>query len=222
MDIPAWPKYALRITFGVIWMIDAVLKWLPGFRSSYMSSIMGAGMGASLEDCMVERFSSPLPSVSAFFALNRLGYGARPGEVTEFARHGFRIWLDEQLKPPPGDGPETAQALENAQLRIKYAAGDPAKNQNWEAIDEMQPLGTLAQPIDALWPTVAERDKHDGAERRRPLLEVISATLIRAVHSQYPLREVMCNFWHDHFNVDAWGSEQVAVRSRRNSSKLPR
>jgi uncharacterized protein (DUF1800 family) len=155
--------------------------------------------------------SNVLPSVSAFFALNRLGYGARPGEVTEFARHGFRIWLDEQLKPPPGDDPETAQALENAQLRIKYAAGDPAKNQNWEAIDEMQPLGTLAQPIDALWPTVAERDKHDGAERRRPLLEVISATLIRAVHSQYPLREVMCNFWHDHFNVDAWGSEQVAV-----------
>ena len=45
MSIPAWPKYALRITFGAIWMIDAVLKWLPGFRSSYMSSIKGAGMG---------------------------------------------------------------------------------------------------------------------------------------------------------------------------------
>jgi nitrite reductase (NO-forming) len=44
-SIPAWPKYALRITFGVIWGIDAVLKWLPGFRSSYMSSIKGAGMG---------------------------------------------------------------------------------------------------------------------------------------------------------------------------------
>ena len=155
--------------------------------------------------------SSVLPSVNAFFALNRLGYGARPGEAAEFARHDFRIWLEEQLNPPPGDDPETVQALENAQLRIKYAAGDPAKNQNWEAIDEMQLLGTLAQPIDVLWPTVAERDKHDGAERRRPLLEVISATLIRAVHSQYPLREVMCNFWHDHFNVDAWGSEQVAV-----------
>src|ERR1700683_4317503 len=42
---PAWPKYALRITFGGIWLIDAVLKWLPGFRSSYMSSITGAGMG---------------------------------------------------------------------------------------------------------------------------------------------------------------------------------
>jgi uncharacterized membrane protein YphA (DoxX/SURF4 family) len=42
---PAWPKYALRFTFGGIWLIDAVLKWLPGFRSGYMSSISGAGMG---------------------------------------------------------------------------------------------------------------------------------------------------------------------------------
>jgi len=38
---PAWPKDALRVTFGLIWLIDAILKWLPGFRSGYMSVIMG-------------------------------------------------------------------------------------------------------------------------------------------------------------------------------------
>jgi uncharacterized protein (DUF1800 family) len=43
------------------------------------------------------------------------------------------------------------------------------------------------------------------------LNEVISATLIRWTHSAYPLREVMTQFWHDHFNVDAWDQEQVAV-----------
>ena len=40
---PAWPKDALRITFGVIWAIDATLKWLPGFRSGYLDAIKGAG-----------------------------------------------------------------------------------------------------------------------------------------------------------------------------------
>ncbi len=40
-----WPKDALRITFGVIWLIDATLKWLPGFRASYMSVIMGEAQG---------------------------------------------------------------------------------------------------------------------------------------------------------------------------------
>jgi len=42
---PAWPKDALRISFGVIWLIDAVLKWLPGFRANYMDAIMGQAQG---------------------------------------------------------------------------------------------------------------------------------------------------------------------------------
>ena len=36
-----WPKDALRIGFGIIWLVDAVLKWLPGFRAGYMDTIMG-------------------------------------------------------------------------------------------------------------------------------------------------------------------------------------
>jgi uncharacterized membrane protein YphA (DoxX/SURF4 family) len=42
---PAWPKDALRVSFGIIWLIDAVLKWLPGFRSGYMGAIMGEAQG---------------------------------------------------------------------------------------------------------------------------------------------------------------------------------
>ncbi len=40
-----WPKDVLRITFGVIWLIDATLKWLPGFRATYMSVIMAEAQG---------------------------------------------------------------------------------------------------------------------------------------------------------------------------------
>jgi uncharacterized membrane protein YphA (DoxX/SURF4 family) len=44
-DRPLRPKDVLRITFGAIWLVDATLKWLPGFRSDYMSTIMGQGEG---------------------------------------------------------------------------------------------------------------------------------------------------------------------------------
>jgi uncharacterized membrane protein YphA (DoxX/SURF4 family) len=44
-SVPSWPKYALRFTFGIIWLIDAVLKWLPGFRSGYMGMITGVAKG---------------------------------------------------------------------------------------------------------------------------------------------------------------------------------
>ena len=40
-ECAAWPKDALRIGFGIIWLIDATLKWLPGFRTGYMDTIMG-------------------------------------------------------------------------------------------------------------------------------------------------------------------------------------
>jgi uncharacterized membrane protein YphA (DoxX/SURF4 family) len=43
--VSAWPKDAVRIAFGVIWVIDAVLKWLPGFRSAYMGNTMGTAEG---------------------------------------------------------------------------------------------------------------------------------------------------------------------------------
>jgi hypothetical protein len=42
---PPWPKDALRVSFGIIWLIDATLKWLPGFRSNYMGAIMGEAQG---------------------------------------------------------------------------------------------------------------------------------------------------------------------------------
>lgn len=43
--VSPWPMCALRVVFGLIWAVDAVLKWLPGFRASYMSTIMGIAQG---------------------------------------------------------------------------------------------------------------------------------------------------------------------------------
>jgi uncharacterized protein (DUF1800 family) len=158
--------------------------------------------------------AKPQPSTDpgfAAFVLGRLGFGARFGDVDQLSALGYRRWLDLQLAPPPSDDPATAARLAKATLHIKYNAGDPEKKQDWAAVDEMRPLVTLSQPIDQLWPLLAERDKHDGSERRRPLLETISASLIRASYSEYPLRELMVEFWHDHFNVNAWDQEQVAL-----------
>ena len=36
---------AFRTLFGVIWTIDAVMKWLPGFRKEFVMMIMGAAQG---------------------------------------------------------------------------------------------------------------------------------------------------------------------------------
>ena len=140
--------------------------------------------------------------------LARLGHGAGPGEIDAFRAMGYGTWLDDQLTPPPGDDPAVAAKLARLTFRIKYAEG---KDKVYPAVDELRPLATLNQPIEAIWPTVADRDKHDGQERRRPLMEVMAATVVRAADAHHQLREVLVGFWHDHFNVDAWDQEQVMV-----------
>lgn len=141
------------------------------------------------------------------FALHRLGYGPRPLDFNIFAQLGFDGWLDQQLSPPIGDDAETARRLAATTLKIHYTPKAMGT-----AVDELRPLTAIASPIETIWPLLFDRDKPvDGNERNRLRDEVVAATLLRAVHSPYQIREMMVQFWHDHFNVDAYGSEQVSV-----------
>jgi uncharacterized protein (DUF1800 family) len=142
----------------------------------------------------------------AFHVLGRAGFGASPGTLQDLEADGFPAWVESQLAPRPGLDTAADERLRAARLRIKYPAGD-----GWAAADEARPLATLDAPISTLWHLVDHKNPMHAAERRRPRDEVIAATVLRAVHSRWQLREVMCGFWHDHFNVDAAGSEAIGV-----------
>jgi uncharacterized protein (DUF1800 family) len=147
----------------------------------------------------------PLAPDAVISALGRAGYGARPEDIAPVAR-GFPAWVEEQLAPREDQDQAVHERLEKLTLRVHYPA-----NPKWPAVDELRPLGYLDKPIDSAWPLIEKRQEMDGAERRRPREEVMAATILRAVHSRWQLREVLVSFWHDHFNVDAWGSEEVSV-----------
>jgi uncharacterized membrane protein YphA (DoxX/SURF4 family) len=40
-----WTGTSVRLLFGVIWAIDAYLKWLPGYRHSYISNLKQTAQG---------------------------------------------------------------------------------------------------------------------------------------------------------------------------------
>lgn len=142
----------------------------------------------------------------AVSALGRAGYGARPDDVAEVVRRGWPAWVNAQLAPREADDRGVHERLQSLMLRFRHGAGP-----KWPAADEMRPLTFLDKPIDAAWPLIVQRQDMDGAERRRPRDEVTAATILRAAHSRWQLREVLVNFWHDHFNVDAYGSDEVSV-----------
>lgn len=141
-------------------------------------------------------------------ALSRAGHGPLPGEATEVARHGFPAWVEQQLRPRDDDDSALEARLTEARLRIRYGA---APDGAWSAMDEWRPLGLLNLSMEELWRLSDGKTKRNGAERHRPREEAIAATLLRAVHSRWQLREVMAGFWHDHFNVDFFQSDALAV-----------
>ena len=81
---------------------------------------------------------------------------------------------------------------------------------DWEAIDDgavenrLAAAGytTLGKPLTRLWSEHMLGDPEHSV-RMRPAWEVQRAAFVRAAHSRRQLREVVVNFWHDHFNVTA-------------------
>lgn len=144
--------------------------------------------------------------------LNRLTFGASQACLAEFATLGPEAWLDRQLSLPVSD-PALEDRLSRARLRIAYPAGTDENGASWPAVDEMRPLSALQADPAALLPLIDWTPGRgmDFTERLRPAAEVIAAALIRAVHAEAQLREVMTQFWHDHFNVNAMKDEYTAA-----------
>ena len=151
----------------------------------------------------------PLPAVAATpsaLHLNRLTFGATPEEEFD----DLAVWLEDQLtRPATDEGLE--RRLAAARLRIAYDAGKDENGHSWPATNQLRPLTALnADPADLLH-CIDWDQGMDYGERARPAQEVIAAAMIRAVHAPAQLREVMTQFWHDHFSVNVQKDEFCAA-----------
>jgi uncharacterized protein (DUF1800 family) len=142
--------------------------------------------------------------------LNRLTFGATQGDRDALAQTGRDAWLTAQLAMPASD-PDLDRRLAAARLQIAYEAGDDGEHGSWPAMDEMRPLLALRADPAGLVDLLNFDIAMDYTERERPAHEVIAASLIRAVHAKAQLREVMTQFWHNHFHVNALKDETTAV-----------
>lgn len=160
---------------------------------------------------MIEVTMLPVQPSFERLALNRATFGARAADEAYVQQIGWAAWVADQLSPPAGDDPDLAGLIANATLNIKYSAKEN-KFGGWEALNEDRPLTALtAEPLD-LWNIYKQQNKTlPGKEVSRIAEEVVVATWMRATHSAYQVREVMVDFWHNHFNVAA--KEAATVRA---------
>lgn len=117
----------------------------------------------------------PAPTPSlAAHVANRLMYGPKPGDVAAIEAQGVDAWIQEQLNPDSSESPEFTSAA--GQL----------------------PLETLFESTTQLW------DRREYSDSIRPANQVRHLTLTRMLHSKWQLKEVIVEFWRDHFNVYAY------------------
>jgi uncharacterized protein (DUF1800 family) len=154
--------------------------------------------------------TSPPPEV---IALGRLAFGPTPAELRRLRDVGVRAWLDEQLKPDDSADVDCTKRIKSARLHIEYEGGKDEQGHTWKGKKENRPLRALDAPLGELWKLSRDDERPDIYEEKiRPLQEVRAAAWIRAVYSKWQLREVLVDFWHNHFNVNAGvDDERVAI-----------
>ena len=195
--------FAGDLAFAEPWRLREIMLNRRQFHLSLLGSLAATALAAPRG---LVAGTAPAPDRW----LNRLSFGATGPERDRFLHLGLTGWLDDQLSRPPADTGITAR-LAAARLQIVYASGSDENGNRWTGLDELRKLSALAaDPADHVRLTDRTRGM-DFAERVRPAAEVIAAALIRAVHAPAQLAEVMTQFWHDHFNVNAMKDEFTAA-----------
>jgi uncharacterized protein (DUF1800 family) len=142
--------------------------------------------------------------------LNRLAFGARPGDVTRVREMGVDRWIAFQLAPDRLDDRPMDGVLASYQLLGRptrdfvgmYEEGQVARRQmQKQAAAQGDTSGKSGLRGELLRADPALRDRL--RQNQRILGDVQSAKLARAVASERQLQEVMTDFWENHFTVFA-------------------
>lgn len=152
-------------------------------------------------------------------ALNRLAYGARPGDVERIRQMGLAKWIDGQLDPKSIDDSALDQRLaryatlsvSSKQLLEEFPPANQAakkegvSKEEYKQEMEQKREGALTQML----PT--GNTNFDNANVQlaklvgpnRITAELAMAKVDRAIYSERQLEAVMEDFWFNHFNVFA-------------------
>jgi len=141
--------------------------------------------------------------------LDRLAFGARPGDVARVRAMGVDEWIALQLAPDRIPDSSTDALVASAFPTYNLPTRDLAA----AALAGQQAVRQRARQLAAQGDSAAKRDVRAEVLRddpqlreqlqraRRSVTDVQSVKLARAVASDRQLEEVMTDFWENHFSV---------------------
>jgi len=148
----------------------------------------------------------------AVHAVNRLSFGARPGDVERVQKLGVDKWIEQQLHPERIDDTAADHAiarfatlkLDTAELMKKYDVSAAAKHEFQQQQAQRMESGGADPELEKRRQRqeLFQKSNLEGTPRQ-VLGELQEAKLLRAALSERQLDEVMTDFWFNHFNVFA-------------------
>jgi uncharacterized protein (DUF1800 family) len=148
-----------------------------------------------------------LPDEQVQQVLNRLTFGARPGDAESVRAIGVDAWIQRQLHPDRIEDPAMEALMAHYPI-FTTSTRDIIRNSNLaqRLRAEMRKLAAADSATD---PTQARRDtlRNDPKiaqlvrENRQLVGQIQSAQVARAVATERQLDEVMVEFWENHFSV---------------------
>jgi len=152
--------------------------------------------------------------------LNRLGFGAKPGDVEKVKSMGLERYIEQQLNPQSFSDSDLMAKLDNFEvlnmqtseifakypnggglLRMLEGNGRNNRNnaQNKMAMESEKDQQT--QRRERRKKLLAIYQKYDLKPANQIMMQVQSSRILRAAYSERQLEETMVDFWANHFNV---------------------
>ncbi|HTM24127.1 MAG TPA: DUF1800 domain-containing protein [Vicinamibacterales bacterium] len=141
--------------------------------------------------------------------LNRIGFGARPGDVERVRQMGLAAYIDQQLRPdriPDTQMAARLSSFETLTLSSRQIAQDyyvPAQMARRQAQLAKKDAGNDQNPSDAAKKPRTPQEMEMARKQREVVVELTEQKILRAAYSDRQLEEVLTDFWFNHFNVFA-------------------
>jgi uncharacterized protein (DUF1800 family) len=155
--------------------------------------------------------------------LNRLGFGARPGDVEKVKAMGLQKYIEQQLNPDSINDSVAEAKVKNLEIFNMSTAEVFAKYPNPGALVRQlegrknnQNNAQNNQNNQTADQQMTDKDRQERQEKLREyykeydlrpanqlMPQIIANRVLRAVYSEKQLQEVMVDFWQNHFNVFA-------------------
>jgi uncharacterized protein (DUF1800 family) len=145
--------------------------------------------------------AEPRDDKSIVHALNRLGFGPRPGDLAKVREVGLQRYIDLQLHPEKIDDSSvdsrfaglTTIGMSSREIATQFEI--PQLEARRQRQQQARQNGTEVQPP----PPTPEMQRRNN----QTIIDLSEHKLLRAIYSQKQLQEVLTDFWFNHFNVDA-------------------